>query len=204
MRESITLHGFGDNDRSGKIRWLARELGLEIEEQRVSLGAHRKAPYRELNPLAQIPTLIFRGQTYVESTAACQALAEAFDSPKLWVGRGEAQRSAYLYWLAAFTESLEGRLVEALLSRVGVLDSAFFGLHEKTLRFKLRVLADQLPESGFLCGPDLTVADVAAGYSLRLALQSGLVEREAIDPYFSRLVARPAAGDARFFDGLPS
>jgi glutathione S-transferase len=200
MSETIVLWGFGDRDRSGKVRWLAHELGLGVEERRVAPGDHRKRPYTDKNPLAQIPTVEFRGEVLLESTAICHALAEAVPEPKLWIGPGEPNRSKYLFWLAAFGENLEGRLVECAVSRLGILGPEYFALHEKRVRFKLGVLASMLPREGYLCGERFTVADVLAGYSLRLARGVGLVDRAAIEPYFGRLVARDAAQAARFFE----
>lgn len=202
MAESIVLHGFGDNDRSGKVRWTASELGLEIEEARLQPGAHRQPPYTDLNPFAHVPTVQFRGRTLLESTAICHTLAEAFEEPKLFVARGEPERESYLFWLALFGETFEARLVECAVSRAGILGPEYFTLHEKGLRFKLGVHAKRLPQQGYLCGDRFTVADVLAGYSLRLALQCGLIERASVEPYFGRLVARPAAVKARVFASL--
>ncbi|GMV13409.1 MAG: glutathione S-transferase family protein [Myxococcales bacterium] len=202
MPESITLYGFGDDDRSGKVRWTARELGLEIEEVGVRPGDNRKPPYTELNPFAHIPTVKFRGEILTESTAICHTLAEAFDEPKLWVARGEPERRAYLFWLAAFGETLEARLVECAVSRAGILGPEYFALHEKGLRFKLGVVAERLPREGYLCGERFSVADVLGGYSLRLAVQCGLIERAKVEPYLGRLVARPAAVQSRVFASL--
>ncbi|MBI3207090.1 MAG: glutathione S-transferase family protein [Myxococcales bacterium] len=202
MTESITLHGFGDNDRSGKVRWTARELGLGVEEVRVKPGDHRRPPYTELNPFAHVPTVVFRGQTLFESTAICHTLAEAFDAPKLFVARGEPERQKYLFWLAAFGETLESRLVECAVSRAGILDPQYFSLHEHGLRFKLGVLADLLPKQGFLAGDRFTIADVVGGYGARLAIQCGLIERQRLEPWFSALVARPAAIESRIFASL--
>lgn len=202
MNESITIYGFGDVDRSGKLRWLAHELGLDVREERVGFGEQHKTPYLDLNPLGQIPTAIFRKQTLIESTAACHTIAESFESPKLWVGRGEPERQKYLKWLAIFGETLEGRLVECALSKGGVLDSKYLELHERRLRPKLEVVASMLPKEGFVASDRFTIADIAAGYSLRLAVRLGLVPRGAVEPYLSRLVDRPAATAARFFASL--
>jgi len=202
LAETIDLYGFGDVDRSGKVRWLAAELGLEVNERRVGFGEHRAKPYTDLNPFAQVPTVEFRGETLIESTATCQVLAEAFDDPKLWIGPREPNRSKYLFWLAVFGENLEGRLVECAVSRAGILPPEYFTLHEKRIRPKLAAAAKMLPREGYLCGERFTVADVLAGYSLRLAVQCGLVERDAIEPYFGRLVARDAARASRIFASL--
>ena len=202
MAESITLYSFGDVDRSGKVRWTAAELGLEVVEERLGFPSHRKPPYPHLNPLGQVPTVRFRDSVLVESTATCQVLAEAFDAPKLWIGRGEPGRDRYLYWISVCAETLEGRLVECAVSKAGILGPEYFDLHEETLRRKLAVVAAQLPAEGFVCGDVFTVADVVVGYSLRLGVQVGLIERSRVQPYLARLVERPAAQRARFFAGF--
>jgi len=202
MSESIVLYSFGDVDRSGKVRWLAAELGLDVVESRVGFGEQRKHPYLDKNALGQIPTVEFRGRTLIESSAICHEMAESFDEPKLWIGRGEPERSKYLFWLAAFGENLEGRLVECAVSRGGILGPEHFALHENRVRAKLAPLVAMLPREGYLAGDRFTVADVVGGYSLRLALTLGFVERAAIEPYFGRLVAREAARQARFFGAL--
>ncbi|MCB9688244.1 MAG: glutathione S-transferase family protein [Alphaproteobacteria bacterium] len=200
--ESVELYGFGDVDRSGKVRWVAHELGLTVEERRVGFGEHRQPPYTGMNPLAQIPTVRFRGRILTESTAICHTLAESFDTPKLWVGRGEPEREAYLYWLAVFGETFEGRLVECAVSRAGILGPEVFAIHERALRFKLGAIAPLLPSEGFLCGPTFTLADVLGGYSLRLAVQCELVDAALAMPYLDRCRVRPAAVASRIFASL--
>jgi glutathione S-transferase len=202
MQQDVVLYSFGDEDRSGKVRWLACELGLPVREERVAFRSHRKPPYRELNALGQIPTAVFAGQTLIESTAICHQIAEAFAEPKLWIAPGEQGRSDYLFWLAVFGETLEGRLVECMVSRLGLLGEEYFALHERSLRFKLRVVAERLPTEGYLAGSAFTVADILAGYSMRLAIQTELAPREVFEPYFGRLVARKAAQASRIFAGL--
>ncbi len=202
MPESITLYSFGDNDRSGKVRWVACELGLAIDEHRVKPGEHRAAPYKALNPLAQIPSARFRSEVLLESTAICHELVEAFENPKLWVGPAEANRRPYLFWLAVFGETLEARLVECAVSKAGLISEDYFELHEKSLRFKLAVVADKLPAEGYLCGSRFTLADILAGYSLRLATQCQLIDMAAVEAYLDRLRARPAAKASRIFASL--
>ena len=202
MGETLELYSFGDVDRSGKIRWIAEELGLDLVENKVGFGEHRRDPYLQLNPLGQIPTVRFRDRVLIESTAIGHHLVEAFDEPKLWIGRGEPGRDDYLFWLAAFSETLEGRLVEAAVSKAGLLGPEYFALHERSCRRKLGVLADRLPDEGWLCGSAFTLADVAAGYNLRLGIQVGLLERDRAEPYLGRLISRPAARRSRIFASL--
>ena len=202
MSDTLTLWSFSDDDRSGKVRWVAEELGLEINEQRVSFGDHRRPPYTEHNPLGQVPTARFRGQTLIESTAICQLLAESVAAPRLWIGPQEPNRALYLRQLAVFGETLEGRLVDCAISRLGLLPSAVFDQQAGHLRRRLPVIAAALPAEGYLCGADFSVADVLAGYSLRLAVQLELLPWAACAPYLRRLMARPAAARARIFAHL--
>lgn len=202
MSEIIQIHAFGVNDRSGKVRWLAEELGLTVEECKVELGAHRQSPYRDLNPFAAVPTIVFNGETLIESTASCIYLAEKYPQSKLAVFAKEPERYDYLKWISIFSESLESKLVDFILANNGLMPKELQPIYEKTLRFKLRVVKEQLPKSGYICGEHFTVADIIAAYSLKIAVIAGLIEWQDIKFYLAPLMARSAANKARFFDGL--
>lgn len=199
MNDIVQLYSFVNQDRSGKVRWTAFELGLEVEEHWVEHGQHRCAPYTDINPLGQIPTVRFRGKTLVESTAICRALIDAVPDRGLDIDRGEPGRQAFHYWLSLLTESLEGRLVECAVSKVGILGPEYFELHKSLLVRKMRVLSSQVPQEGYLCGERFTLADICAGYSFRLALSCGFMDEASIQPYWDRLRARPAAVKSQIF-----
>ncbi len=199
MSEEIELYSFSDADRSGKVRWTAAELGINVKEHRVAPGSHFQPPYTDLNPLAQIPTVRFRDQTLLESTAICQVLMDSIPGNTLVVERGENGRQEYLFWVALFTESFEGRLVECAVSKLGIIGPEYFELHEAMLRRKLAAIAPKIPATGYLCGDRFSFADICAGYSLRLALQCELIENEAVESYFGRLKARDAAVASSIF-----
>lgn len=119
---ALELYGFSTNDRSGKVRWLAHELGLEVVEHRLDFGDQRSEEYLALNPYASIPTIIWRGETLTESTASCIYLADRFTvadivaaySLRLAVGGG----------LIDF-EAISGYL-EPLMARAAAKTSEFF------------------------------------------------------------------------------
>ena len=202
MTEQLELYGFGLNDRSGKVRWLCHELGIEVVERRLAYGEHRQAPYADLNPFGMIPAAVWRGQTLIESTAICTLIAEQHPQSGLVVAPGEPERAAYLQWMALFAETLESRLVEYLLAGAGVLPEAFAATTGPTLARRVPVMLGRLPEAGFLVGGRFTLADIEAAYSLRLAINASLVELEAVAGYLRPLIARPAALAAGFFDSL--
>jgi glutathione S-transferase len=202
MTDQLTLHGFGVNDRSGKVRWLAHELGLPLEDCRVKPGEHRRAPYTDLNPYGMIPAVQWRGQTFIESTATCTFLAEQFPDSGIVVAPGEPDRASYLQWCALFAETLESRLVEHLLAKVEILPAAFLETTTPSLDLRLPVMLGQLPESGFLAADRFTLADIEASYSLRLAISAGLLELDAVGGYLRPLMERPAAQAAKFFSSI--
>ena len=76
MSKSIKIYSFADVDRSGKVRWAACELGLDIEEQRLAFHDQQKEEYLELNPYGQVPVAVFDGETWLDSNAICILLAE--------------------------------------------------------------------------------------------------------------------------------
>lgn len=199
---TLDLYGFSINDRSGKVRWLAHELGLEVVEHRLEFGDQRSDDYLALNPYASIPTMIWRGETLTESTATCIYLAESFPDTGLAVFAKESCRYAYLRWLSLFAESFEMRLVEYMLAGAGIMPGELRTMHGDALKYRCDVLVKELPASGYLVADRFTVADIVAAYSLRLAVGGGLIEFDAISGYLEPLMARPAAKASEFFASL--
>jgi glutathione S-transferase len=201
MSQSIRLYSFADVDRSGKVRWTAREIGLEVEDVRLELGEHHAEDYLKLNPYAQVPTVELDGRAFIESTAICLILAERH--PGIGLIPVEAERREE-FWqnVAVVTTTLEMPTVNYALGKWSVIDEQWPELLEKPLKPRLRTFADTMPEEGYLHGA-FTLADIFAGYVLRIGIQSGLLQkRGTLSDYVDRLRNRPAAREARFFDSL--
>ena len=61
-----------------------------------------------------------------------------------------------------------------------------------------------MPREDYICG-DFSIADICAAYVLRIGVQAELLPFEGkLKDYLQRLMARPAAKAARFFEGLQS
>jgi glutathione S-transferase len=202
MSEPIVIHSFGMYDRSGKVRWMAHELGLSVENVKVGLGEHRKFPYRDLNPYAAIPAVKWQGRTLFESSAICTFIAEQFPQAGLIVAADEPGRADYLQWMAVCADTLETKLVEYYLAGSGLMPPETRDLYDRALRFKLRITLEQMPESGFLVADRLTLADISLAYCLRLALSSELIELDAMKHYLKPLAGRSAAIEAEFFSNM--
>jgi glutathione S-transferase len=201
MSQSISLYSFADVDRSGKVRWTASEIGLDVEEERLELGEHAGEAYLELNPYGQVPTADIDGQVFIESTAICLVLAERY--PGIGLIPAEVhQREDFWQNVAVATTTLEQPVVNYALSKWGVVDGRWAELLGKALKPRLVTFAGTMPEEGYLHGA-FTLADIFAGYVLRIGVQSGLLQKRGkLSDYVDRLRRRPAAVEARFFDSL--
>ena len=201
MSRHIKIWSFADVDRSGKVRWTASELGYIIEEERVGLGEHRAEPYLSMNPYGQIPTAELDGRTLIESNAICLALAERHPEAGL-IPQEQAGRDRFWQIVSMATSTLETPVVLYYLAQRGIVDAAWAELWARPLEPRLKVFAGNLPESGYVCG-GFTLADICAAYVLRIGVQAGLLPLEGeLEAYLRRLMARPAAQTARFFEGL--
>jgi glutathione S-transferase len=201
MSKHIKIWSFADVDRSGKVRWAANELGYEIEEERIKPGDHKADTYRQMNPYEQIPTAEVDGKILVESTAICVMLAERHPDSGLIPQDRETRE---LFWQSMSTSSstLEMPVVLYYLSKAGFIDEAWQELWVDSLRRRLAVFASSMPDTGYICD-EFTLADICAAYSLRIGIQAGLLPQEGrLENYMRRLMERPAARAARFFDSL--
>jgi len=202
MTETLHLHAFGQADRSGKIRWLCGELGIPVEEHRLRPPDHRKPPYTELNPYGMVPTAQYGGRTMIESTAISTWLAEQHPDAGLTVSADHPERFDYLQWVALFAETLESRLVEYRLAKVDYIPAVFADTTKARLERQLPIAVAQLPAEGFLVAGRLTLADIEAAYSLRLAIAAELLALDDVAGYLRPLMARPAAQAAGFFASI--
>ena len=198
MPRTIRIYSFIDADRSGKVRWVAHELGYQVEEERIQPGQHMGEAYRALNPFSMVPTAMVDGQTLFESTAICLHLAGREDA----LGLARVGDPSFWQWVHLYSSTLEMPAVNHFLAQRGVLDEAWEPLCAGFLKPRIGAAIEALPSDGYLCGA-FSVADVCAGYVLRLCIQGGLASHDGrLRDYFERLRARPAAQAARIFDSL--
>ena len=73
---TMTVVSFFDADRSGKVRWLAHELGLELTEERITFQQTKEPGYLAESPFAVVPLLRTDGRTLRETTAIGHHLIE--------------------------------------------------------------------------------------------------------------------------------
>ena len=98
--------------------------------------------------------------------------------------------------------TLETPVVMCFLAKIGIVDAAWAELWAPVVDKRLSEFAGSLPQDAFICG-EFSLADICAAYVLRIAVQAGLLPLEGeLENYLHRLMARPPAQAARFFDSL--
>ena len=201
MGRKIRIWSLADVDRSGKVRWTANELGYEIQEEQVKFGEQAGDAYRQINPYAQVPTAEFDGTRMIESTAICLALAERHPEAGL-IPDERMLRDRFWESVNLSTTTLELPMVLYYLSKRGIVDAGWAPLTLPPLEKRLQVFAGSVPDKDYLCG-EFSIADICAAYVLRIGVQAELLPFEGkLQGYLQRLMARPAAQAARFFEGL--
>ena len=204
MSETITVYGFAKFDRAARVRWLAGELGLALDDRHLDYNAHeqRSESYLALNPFGTVPAAQFRGQALFESGAICQYLVECFPDAGLAPPPGSAERAEYLAWLNFALTSLDERVFQVFYRSVLRPDADARTSALERLLPLLDVLEARLGEREYLVAGRFTLADIVLGHGLVLLKVSKALDRErhpALARYLERLSQRPAAQRCSLF-----
>jgi glutathione S-transferase len=201
MGKKIRIHSFADVDRSGKVRWTACELGYQIEETRLRPGEQLQPENLRINPYGQVPAAHIGDQLLIESTAICLVLAERHPEAGL-IPESSMARESFWQTVNVVVTTLETPTVNYFLSQRGIVDARWKDLLADSLPPRLRSFAERLPADAYLY-EDFSLADIFAGYVLRIGVQAGLLNYDGtLAAYLGRLRARPAAIKSRIFDSL--
>uniref|UniRef100_A0A669BIP1 glutathione transferase n=1 Tax=Oreochromis niloticus TaxID=8128 RepID=A0A669BIP1_ORENI len=171
----------------------------------VCAGEHRTLDFTKLNPMQKVPVMVDDGFVLTESDAILKYLATKYDVPEHWYPRQPERRARvdeYTAWhhtntrphaakvfiLEVLLPAQSGSLVdEARLNRaLSDLDDTLDKLESMFLR-----------RQPFLCGDDITVADLLAACELTQPLGGGrdvLKERPQLQRWRSRV--QSAVGEA--------
>jgi len=196
LSAKIKLYSFVPFDRSCRVRWLAHELGIGIEEHRLDYagGEHRGDTYLALHPFGLVPTAEIDGAAHWESGAICQLLVDAFPESALMVSRDSEEYATYLSWLFFSASTFDAASFQ-------VFQHAALKPNEERKREAQSVLAPLLVSlsrhvhrNNFLLGDQFTLPDILIGHALQLLfLVHALDDFPALMEYRDRLRRRPAA-----------
>lgn len=142
---------------------------VEIINVNLQSGEHRGPDFREMSPLAQVPTLALDdGRTLTESRAICTYLESVYPEPNL-MGRDGYERGFIEMWdrraelMFTLPLMMWVRHLSPVLAAVEKNQNAEIGAYNQATAMKLAKFFDQrLAESEFLAGDRLTIADITA------------------------------------------
>ncbi|CDF35019.1 Glutathione S-transferase [Chondrus crispus] len=177
---AATLHSYWRSSCSWRVRLALRLKGVPYSYEAVPLahGAQHAAPFRALNPAAQVPVLRIDGVTLRQSVAILEYLEETRPAPPL-LPRVPAERAhvrAIVEAVNAGTQPLQNLAVlEYVKGRWGDEERLAFARH--WIEEGLRVVEALLKDSAGECcvGDDVSFAD------LLLVPQVYNAERVAVD-----------------------
>jgi glutathione S-transferase len=202
----IRLYSFVPFDRSCRVRWLAHELGIGIEERRLDYagGEHRGDTYLKLHPFGLVPTAEIDGNAHWESGAICQLLVDAFPESALMVSRDSEEYASYLSWLFFSASTFDAAAFQVFQHAALKPNEARREEAMGTLTPLLVRLARHVRRHNFLLGDQFTLPDILIGHALQLLyLVHALDDFPDLMDYRDRLRRRPAARASGVFSPRP-
>lgn len=207
----ITVHHL-ERSRSHRVIWLMEELGIDYElktYQRDKKTSLAPKEMMKIHPLGKSPMIDDDGHVFVETGVILEYVIETY-------GRGALmpalETDAYWrckYWLHAAEGSYMPPLILELF--VGRIESAPMPFFAKPIAKRLgkairdaylthttqvhfNYLDTELGRSEWLAGNQFSAADIMMSYPVEAALgrAKGVERFKNLEPYLSRLKARPA------------
>ena len=196
MGAPITLYSFLPFDRSCRVRWLAHELGIAVEEKRLDYagGEHRGDDYLALHPFGLVPCAVIDGDAHWESGAICQLLVDAFPESELMVSRDSAAYARYLQWLFFSASTFDAAAFQVFRWSALKPDAQRHRDALVDLAPLLVRLSRHMHRNNYLLGEQFTLPDILIGHALQLMfLVHAIDEYPDLVAYRDRLRRRPAA-----------
>ena len=202
MGARITLYSFLPFDRSCRVRWLAHELGIGIDEKRLDYagGEHRRDEYLGLHPFGLVPCAIIDEVPHWESGAICQLLVDAFPESELMVSRDSAEYATYLSWLFFSASTFDAAAFQVFNFSALKPDAERHREALVALAPLLVKLSRHVRRNNFLLGDQFSLPDILIGHALQLMfLVHAIDEYPDLMSYRDRLRRRPAARESGVF-----
>jgi glutathione S-transferase len=185
--------------RSLRVLWLLEELGIPYELRTLPFTPESlKSPeYLRINPLGKVPAIQDGDAQMFESGAIVEYLVEKYGNGRLAPAPGTPARAAYLQWIhfaeatamPPISELAQHTMFKPEAERI----AAIVPDAQARIQNWLTTVEAAMDGRDYLCGSELTAADVMLGYSLLLTKWFGLLgDRPNLTAYLARLEARPA------------
>lgn len=162
----MKLFGNDVSFNSNKVRFAANAMGLAYEFQSVDLarGQQREESFLKINPVGRIPALQDGDFVIFESNAIMRYLAEKANSPLY--PKDLKKRSLVNQWLDFASIHLGASMSKIFYNTVvykfinGTKDDASLAEGRLFLANYLKIIDNQLALTPYICGQELTLADL--------------------------------------------
>ena len=162
----MKLYGNNFSFNSNKVRFAANAMGLDYEFQTVDLagGEQRKPEFLKVNPVGRIPALVDGDFLIFESVAICRYLAEKTNSPLY--PKDLKKHSTVNQWLDFGSIHVGGAMGKMFFNTIvykfvgGMIDERSLTEGRQFLTNFLGKVEDQLKKTPFVCGAQMTLADI--------------------------------------------
>ena len=195
----LILWGRNTSVNVQKAVWALEELGLDYERKDVggAFGGLDTPEYKALNPNRLIPVLQDGDVTVWESSAIVRYLAAEYGAGTLWPER-PADRAKCDQWAdwanTTFQPAWLGVFVEVVRNAPSKRDQTRIDKGLETVNACFALLDGALSDSPYLCGKELTYADILVGCALYRwsRLDVSRIAMPNVDAWHERLRNRPA------------
>ena len=182
----LTVHHL-ENSRSQRILWLLEELGVAYRIKHYQRNRKTTLAPPELlaiHPLGKSPVITHGDTTVAESGAIIEYLVKNFGDGQLLPPEGTPARLAYTYWLHYAEGTFMPLMILSLvMSRIETAPMPFFikpvarGIVAKVrgayldanVKRNLEFMEETLSKSAWLCGDQMTAADIQMSFALEAA-----------------------------------
>ncbi|WCM28791.1 glutathione S-transferase family protein [Sphingomonas sp. QA11] len=193
---TITIYG-RPGSRARRPLWVARELGLSVQNIEPAPGETKHAAFLAINPNGKVPALVDEGFTLFESFAESLYLAKKYGTGRLYPEsvEQEAQVWQWTFWgLNELERGLTVCLFERAIKADSDRDAAAAERAELELQAPFKVLDAALADRDWLLGGDFSVADInlAAIAALARPAKVSLDSYAYVLAWLDRATARPA------------
>ncbi|ABV88497.1 glutathione S-transferase family protein [Shewanella pealeana] len=193
----ITLYGI-PRSRSLRVSWTLEELGLDWQYHYINFakGDSRDPAFLAVNPCGKVPALVDDGFALTESAAIVLYLAEKYGQGKLLPKVGTHESAQHHKWVSFIISELEQPLWSIGKHKFALPEEQRLPAMLSVAKWefdKAAAIAEKwLPESDFLLGDELSIADILLGHTLLWATRFEQDIPPKLTAYRDRITARPA------------
>ena len=200
----ITIYGRATSSNVQAVMWGVGELGLEHERLDYGHvhGGTDTPEFRAMNPNGLVPVLRDGDLAMFESCAILRYLAARYgDGGAFWPADpvARARIDMWAEWgKTAFCTTFTGPIFWSRVRTPAHLrDTAAMAAGLRRFEGLLDILERKIGADAYVCGPELTLADIVVGHVLYRWFDIDVPRRPrpVIEAYYARLKDRPAYRD---------